>query len=94
MFNILLRFKVADYARWKAAFDADEAWRTRVGERNYHIFRDADDSSMVTVMLGWDDLATAQMFVNSPHFQKECTDGGVIGAPTYFFVNDIEARGD
>lgn len=89
MFNVMMRFKIVDYSRWKAEFDADESWRRGVGQRDYQVFRDADDPSMVTVRLGWESMDTGQLFITSPQLRKKMQDGGVMGDPTYFFMNDV-----
>ena len=91
MFNIMMRFKVADFPRWKAQFDADESTRRNIGEQDYHIYRDADDAAVITVVLGWDAMDTGQLWVNSPLLRRELQDGGVIGDPVYFLVNDVSS---
>ena len=92
MLNILMRCKVIDFERFKTEFDADDSWRRTGGERNFHLFRDADDLSMVTVLLGWDDLLTGEVFVDSLRFRRQLQDGGVIGDPTFVFLNEVEMQ--
>lgn len=92
MVNILMRCKVIDFNQFQAEFDADDSWRRSGGEQNFHLFRDADDLSMVTVLLGWDDFQTGQLFVDSHRFRRQLQDGGVIGEPTFFIMNEVESR--
>ncbi|HEY3377887.1 MAG TPA: hypothetical protein VGL77_10380 [Armatimonadota bacterium] len=89
MFNIVMRFKVIDYPRWKAEFDADDSWRRTSGEQDYRVFRDADDPTLITVMLGWESMDTGQLFISSPLLRRKLQDGGVIGEPNYFLVNEV-----
>ncbi len=92
MLNILMRCKVIDFEQFKAEFDADDSWRRAGGEHNFQLYRDADDISMVTVMLEWDSLETGQFFVDSLKFHRQLQDGGVIGDPAFFFLKEIEQQ--
>lgn len=89
MNNIMMRFKVIDFDRWKAEFDADESWRRTSGEQNYRIFCDTDDPLMITVLLGWDSPDYGQSFISSPQLRRKMQDGGVVGDPTYFLLKDL-----
>ena len=92
MFNIMMRCKVIDFNQFKAEFDADDSWRRSGGEQNFHLYRDTDDNSMVTVLLGWESLQTGQLLVDSHQFRRQLQDGGVIGEPTFVFLNEIESQ--
>lgn len=89
MNSIMIRFKVIDFDRWKAAFDANESWRRTSGEQNYRVFSDTDDPLMITVLLGWDSPDYGQSFINSPQLRRKMQDGGVVGEPTFFLLKDL-----
>jgi len=89
MNHVMMRCKVIDFGRWMAEFNADESWRRSVGEQDYHVYRDTDDPSMVTVIMGWDHMDNGQNFINSPTLRRKNQDGGVVGEPTYFLLKDI-----
>jgi hypothetical protein len=48
---ILARFRVADYAVWKAAFDGHVEARFRHGALGHRVFRSEDDESALTVLI-------------------------------------------
>ena len=51
---------VADYDRWKAAFDSDPIGRERSGVRRYRVMRAKDDPSHVMVDLEFDSVSEAE----------------------------------
>jgi hypothetical protein len=53
---------VADYERWKAAFDSDPVGRQQGGVRRYRVLRPLDDRDRVAIELEFDDRATATGF--------------------------------
>ena len=92
MVYMMLRFKVADYERWKATFDGSALWRMNIGEQNYHVYRDVDDPNEVTLLEGWEDFTTAQLFATSDDLRRKNDEGGVIGPPQILFLNEVEGK--
>jgi hypothetical protein len=60
--SVLVRIEhpIADYARWKAAFDRDPIDRAGSGVRRYRIFRPVDDPNAVAIDLEFDDRVQAE----------------------------------
>jgi len=85
MIHIMVRHKVEDFAKWKAAFDAGSQMRAAASSVKGHIFRDAGDPSIVTVLSHFDDAEQAQAFVQSADMLKAVEASGVIGEPEVFF---------
>lgn len=80
--NILVvMHKVANYAKWKAVYDADDSARTPNGIHNYVIGRGLMDSNMVLVALKIDDTTKAMTFMKNPALKKAMVKGGVMGTP-------------
>ncbi|MGH2369403.1 MAG: cyclase, partial [Chloroflexota bacterium] len=63
--SLLIRHHVADYPAWKAVFDEHAPTRRANGSRGGWLFRDAVDPNEVLVLLAWDDLDRARLFVDS-----------------------------
>src|SRR5438552_6575979 len=53
---VLVRHKVANFAKWMVAYDGHDSARLADGLHSYVIGRDDPDSNMVTVALKADDL--------------------------------------
>lgn len=84
MIHIMIRNKVEDYAKWKSVFDAGSAMRAAASSKKGHIFRDANDPSMVTVLSHFDDAEQAQAFMQSPDLAEAMKAAGVISEPEIF----------
>jgi quinol monooxygenase YgiN len=89
MITLLVRHKVADYERWKAAFDQQMAVRHHGGERSCRIFRSADDPNELTLLFEWEDLNRARSFMNSPEARSYIQQAGVTGVPEIHFLTEM-----
>jgi hypothetical protein len=78
---IIVRHKVANYAKWKASYDGHDSFRLASGIHNYVIGRGVDDSNMVLVATKADDVEKAKAFTKNPSLKAAMQKGGVIGAP-------------
>jgi hypothetical protein len=86
---VIVRHKVADFTKWKAAYDAHDSVRLASGLHNYVIGRSLADSNVVLLALKGDDLAKAKAFSKDPSLKQAMQKGGVIGAPTIMFTTAI-----
>jgi len=77
MVSILIRHRVSDFDQWKSNFDHAYAIRENAGERSYHIFRNANDPSDVTLLCDWENLEKARQFAASDTLWKGMHKGGV-----------------
>ena len=82
MVYINLRVNVADYDKWRAGFDINEANRRSAGSTGVNQFyRDVDNPNNVTLVLEWDEEANAQAFLNDPRTKASMDAAGVTGRP-------------
>ncbi len=79
---LIVRHKVADYAKWKMSYDGHDSMRLASGIHNYSISRGVDDSNMVMVATKADDVAKAKAFTKDPSLKAAMQKGGVVGAPS------------
>jgi len=86
---VIVRHKVANFAKWMVAYDGHDSARLADGLHSYVIARDEKDSNMVTVALKADDLAKAKAFSKDPSLKKAMQKGGVMGAPTIRFYTMV-----
>ncbi|MFQ5799045.1 MAG: cyclase [Bacteroidota bacterium] len=87
---ILVRHKVADYAKWKPVFDEHGAARKASGSKGGHLFRSADNPNEVIILLQWDDLGKARQFAQTQDLRQTMERAGVIDQPDVYFVDEVE----
>ena len=88
--SLLILNRVADYAIWKRVFDEQELVRRANGSRGGQVLRTSADPYRVLVLLEWDDLERARLFVDSDDLQEATKRAGVIGTPEFWFLDEIE----
>ena len=82
---VVIKHKVANFAKWKPAYDGHDSVRLAYGLHNYVIARGVDDSNMVMIALKIDDITKAKAFAKDPSLKAAMHKGGVIGAPSVSF---------
>jgi hypothetical protein len=68
--------KVANYAKWKVAYDAHDSARLSHGVHNYVICRGVEDSNMVMVAMKMDDVNKAKEMGNSKELMERMKESG------------------
>ena len=68
--------KVANYAKWKAAYDEHDSARLSYGVHNYVICRGVDDSNMVMVAMRMDDVNKAKEMGSSKELMERMKKAG------------------
>lgn len=81
MAHILVRHKVADYAKWKQVYDDHQAAREAAGLENLHLWLNEDDPNEVTILFEAADLAKAKALISSPELKESMEASGVQGQP-------------
>lgn len=86
----LIQHTVADYAKWKIAFDEHMATRKSFGSRGAQVMRSADNPSAVTVLVEWDSTQNAQRFADSDTLREAMEAAGVTSAPSILYFDRSE----
>jgi hypothetical protein len=86
---VIVKYKVADYARWKPIFDADGANRQAGGCKGGQLFRSADDPNEVVMLFEW-DLEQARQYSQRQEVRAKMREAGVLGSPDVYFLEEIE----
>ena len=87
--SLLIRHHVADYPAWKAVFDEHEPARRANGSQGGWLFRSAADPNEVLLLLAWDDLERARLFVDSDELREAMARAGVTDRPDIWFLEDV-----
>lgn len=87
---LLVRHKVADYAKWKPLFDQHAETRKANGSRGGQLLRNANDPNELLILFQWDDLNKARQFAESSDLRETMQRAGVIDQPDVYFLEAIE----
>jgi len=91
MVHILVRHKVADYSRWKEAFDSHLTTRKHAGETGCHLFHNMEDPREIVLLLDWQSLEEARKFMSSDELRQRMQEAGVQGNPEVQYLEDARA---
>jgi len=87
---LLIRHKVNDFETWKPIFDGLDATRRAYGCQGGWLFRNDDNPSETLILLAWDDLDRARLYVQSDELRDALNRGGVADEPDCWFLEEIE----
>jgi uncharacterized protein (DUF1330 family) len=90
MVYVVVDHKVADYAKWKPAFDKHAETRMKFGSKGgtlFHIFGEPDHPC---ILFEFDTMDNAKKFYESEDLKKVMQDAGVLGKPDIWFLDKIE----
>jgi quinol monooxygenase YgiN len=88
MASMFVRHKVADYAKWKSAYDAFD--KKSRGVKAASVYRDADDANTIIVTHKFKDINAAKAFASSEDLRSAMAQAGVNGQPEIWFGEDVE----
>lgn len=86
---MIIKHKVANYAKWKPAYDSHDSTRIANGLHSYIIARGTEDSNMVLVAMRMDDVNKAKALSASPELKERMKKGGVLGVPSIDYIEAV-----
>ena len=84
--TVLIKQKVANFAKWFPGYEAHDSARIAAGLHNFVVARGLNDSNLVMVALHVDDTAKAKEFASSPGLMEAMKKAGVIGKPSFYYT--------
>ncbi len=87
MTHLLVRHKVADFAKWKPVYDGHRAARQNAGLREKNLLRSIDNPNEVVLLFEAEDLKRAQVFAESSDLREAMQNAGVVGKPDILFLS-------
>ena len=90
MSYVLIRHRVADYAKWKRVVNSAKSWRKASGEKSFEVYRSNRNRNDLTIFSRWDTAARMQKFVKSAELKRRMMDAGVISKPELYFFSKAE----
>jgi len=85
MIRMFVRHTVTDFNAWKRVYDDFQRTQKSLGVRAEAVFCGAESPEDVTVWHDFDDLATAQAFVDNAELHEAMKASGVVGEPMIWF---------
>jgi erythromycin esterase-like protein len=85
--TLVIQLTIADYTKWRSAFDKGAPLRKNAGLKNWRVYRDADSADKVLVWSEAQDLTRAREAVLGPSIQKAMQEAGVIGPPRVHVIS-------
>lgn len=92
MASMFIKFRVADYARWKAVFDEREGARREYGFTAHGVHRDADEPNVIIIAFRVRDMGRAKEYAASDSLRAAMEQAGVQGPPEFWFAEEIEDK--
>ena len=86
---LIIQHKVASFAKWKPVYDSHDSIRRSYGLTNYVIGRGLNDSNIALIILKMADTNKAKEFIGSQGIKDRMKMGGVIGIPSFTYLNVI-----
>ena len=87
MAYLLVRHKVADFAKWKQVFDSHAEAQRQAGLRVEKVLRNVDDRNEVVLWFEVTDLEKARGFVSAPEVPRAKEESGVVDKPDIYFLS-------
>lgn len=88
--HVLIRHKIANYAKWKRAVHAAKAFRKASGEKSFRCYRSSASPNLVTVVCNWSTAAKMKKFIKSAELRKAMRGAGVVSKPEVQFFSKAE----
>jgi hypothetical protein len=85
---ILIRHKVADFAKWKPVYDAHGSARADAGLKEERLLRNIDNPSEVVLLFSASDLNKTKQFAASDDLRQRMQQAGVNDKPDIWFLKD------
>ena len=83
---LLIRHRVADFSRWKAAYDAHSGAREQAGLTEKELLHDIKDPNHVMLLFEVADVQKAQDFTESSDLREAMSGAGVTDKPDIYFL--------
>ena len=84
--TMTIHHQVADYAKWRVAYDVDQPNRKVAGLTNCRVQRSMDDANDVLISCDMADVTKAKIFTSSKALADAMSKAGVMGKPQFMYL--------
>jgi hypothetical protein len=89
MATMFVKHSVADFTKWKKAYDGFDSERKSLGVTSHGVYQLEGDPNDVTISHEFSTMAAAKDFAGSARLKEVMGQAGVQGAPTVWFTNRV-----
>jgi hypothetical protein len=89
MYVLAINHAVEDFEKWKQVYDTYPP-TTAGGAEFSRVNRGVDNPNVVTVVAGFDSLATLKKFASDPQLKDLMHQAGVLGEPRIEIYEEVE----
>lgn len=86
MLHVLVRHKVADFAKWKPVYDAHLPARKTAGLKELHLWHNLENASEVVMLFEAGDIKKVREFFNDADVARTIKKSGVIDTPDIYLL--------
>jgi heme-degrading monooxygenase HmoA len=86
--HMLIRHKVADFAKWKPIYDEHLPTREKAGLKEVHLLRNTENPNEVILLFSIEDLDKAKAFAASDDLRQAMQRAGVSDKPDVYFLEE------
>ena len=87
MATLFVRHRVADYAKWRKAYNDFDTERRKMGVSSHGVYKLDGNPNDVTIYHEFASMEAAKAFAGSPRLKEAMQAAGVQGAPDMWFAN-------
>ncbi|HJW38453.1 MAG TPA: hypothetical protein VJ420_07550 [Candidatus Udaeobacter sp.] len=84
--HMLVRHKVADFAKWKPVYDDHLSARQKAGLKEVHLLRNVENTNEVILLFSVEDPDKAKAFAASDDLRQAMQKAGVSDKPDVYFL--------
>jgi quinol monooxygenase YgiN len=88
--TLMVSIKVADFSKWKEAFDGAAAMRSNMGIVAKGIYQSVEDENSLTILSEYPNLEAAQNILANPAWEEAQRKSGVTGGFEAKFFNELK----
>jgi hypothetical protein len=86
MIHMLIRHKVADFAKWKQVYDEHASARHSAGLKELHLLRNTENPDEVILLFSVQEFNKAKTFAGSDDLRQAMQKAGVSDKPDVYFL--------
>lgn len=92
MATVLVRHKVADYAKWKSIYDSVDSFHKKNGVKSSQILKSADNPNELIILTEFETMEEARKFAQQEELKEIMQRGGVSDEPDVYFLEKAASR--
>jgi len=86
MAYLLIRHKVADFAKWEPLYEGHRSARDAAGLKDRLVLRGLDNPNEIVLLFEVGDVIKARTFAASPSLKAAMEKAGVVDKPDVYFL--------